>query len=505
MLDSEIVAAIAAGDPDGLAAAYDRYAAPLYAFCCSLLAESADAADAVLDTFIIAQARLDGLNDPDLLRSWLYAVARNECHRRLRARDATGGPDAAAAAGDDTIDLAIDLDHAARREVVAAAIAALGPGQREVIELSLRQDFDSDDLASTLGVSPDRAQAMAARARGKFGKLLGTLLVARSGRWSCRKLDEMLEDSGGQLTGPMRKRLNRHIRRCRVCSGQIRRELEPAMLLGAPPVTAIARGLRSQVLGLVASGAPEAVAYRERVVLRAEPFQASGFPVPIDQPGTERRLRPTVLAVAAVAVFAVLSAFVLEFALHHDQPPQLAAAAPPGLPLLAAPQTPSASSGQAQRQHSAAPAGHASPASAVPTVTPTVSVTPPTSPAGTPTSPSSPRSTPPSTPTPTSTPTQSEGTLSVSPASVTLGVSTTGGASSGSFTLTANGSAVTYSILVPSAYAGQLAVSPSSGSLAEGASVTIVVTWNSSAALQTGLTVEPDGLSVAVSYQPPPG
>ena len=40
MRDSEVVAAIVAGDPDGLAEAYDRYASPLYAYCRSLLRES---------------------------------------------------------------------------------------------------------------------------------------------------------------------------------------------------------------------------------------------------------------------------------------------------------------------------------------------------------------------------------------------------------------------------------------------------------------------------------
>jgi len=39
MLDREIVAAIAAGDPAGLEAAYDRYAPSLYAYCQSLLTE----------------------------------------------------------------------------------------------------------------------------------------------------------------------------------------------------------------------------------------------------------------------------------------------------------------------------------------------------------------------------------------------------------------------------------------------------------------------------------
>ena len=86
MRDRDIVAAIVAADPAGLSAAYDQYAASLYAYCQCLLSEPADAADAVQDTFVIAAAKLSALRDPDRLRPWLYAVARNECRRRLRAR-----------------------------------------------------------------------------------------------------------------------------------------------------------------------------------------------------------------------------------------------------------------------------------------------------------------------------------------------------------------------------------------------------------------------------------
>ncbi len=85
MLDREIVAAIVAGDPAGLEAAYDRYAPGLYAYCRSLLTEPADAADAVQDTFIIAAGKLSALRDQERLRPWLYAVARNECRHRLRS------------------------------------------------------------------------------------------------------------------------------------------------------------------------------------------------------------------------------------------------------------------------------------------------------------------------------------------------------------------------------------------------------------------------------------
>ena len=67
MRDSEVVASIVAGDAPGLAAAYDRYADPLYQYCRTLLSDPADAADAVQDTFVIAAS------------STLTSVTRDTC------------------------------------------------------------------------------------------------------------------------------------------------------------------------------------------------------------------------------------------------------------------------------------------------------------------------------------------------------------------------------------------------------------------------------------------
>ena len=93
MQDRELVAAIVAGDLDKLGETYDRYAASLYAYCRSLLPDPrppGEAADAVADTFIVADAKLQGLRAPDQLGSWLRAVARNECLRRLGPAAAAG-------------------------------------------------------------------------------------------------------------------------------------------------------------------------------------------------------------------------------------------------------------------------------------------------------------------------------------------------------------------------------------------------------------------------------
>lgn len=85
MDDAEIVATIAAGELDGLAAALDRYAASLYEYCYSIAPEAA--VDAVHDTFIVAWCTLGELRDPSRLGSWLEAVAGNECFRHTLTSD----------------------------------------------------------------------------------------------------------------------------------------------------------------------------------------------------------------------------------------------------------------------------------------------------------------------------------------------------------------------------------------------------------------------------------
>ena len=156
MRDSEVVEAIVAGDPDGLAEAYDRYAAPLYTYCRSLLREPADAADAVQDTFVIAASKLAGLRDQSRLRPWLYAVARNECHRRLRenASAGTSALDLLPEMSDESADVTGGAERAELRALLRSAVRGLNAGEQDLIELQLRQELDVAEIAAVLGSFP---------------------------------------------------------------------------------------------------------------------------------------------------------------------------------------------------------------------------------------------------------------------------------------------------------------------------------------------------------------
>ena len=168
MRDTEIVASIVAGDPDGLAMAYDRYAAPLFKYCSTLLRDPADAADAVQDTFVIAASRLDGLHDPERLRAWLYSVARNESLRILRSKKGTSAFHEAPDVTDHSGDVSEYAERAQLKTLFEEAAAGLNPGEREVIELQLRQGLEAAEVADVLGVSRNHAHSLLSRARGQF-------------------------------------------------------------------------------------------------------------------------------------------------------------------------------------------------------------------------------------------------------------------------------------------------------------------------------------------------
>jgi RNA polymerase sigma factor (sigma-70 family) len=539
MHDSEVAAAIVAGDPDGLAEAYDRYAAPLYTYCRSLLREPADAADAVQDTFVIAASKLAGLRDQSRLRPWLYAVARNECHRRLRdkASAATSALDQVPEMSDESADVAEGAERAELRALLRSAVRGLGASEQDLIQLQLRQELDVAEIAAVLGVSRNHAHALLSRARAQLEVCMGALLVARSGRGDCEALGALLEDWDGQLNVLMRKRINRHIERCPACTERKRRELAPALLLGlAPlPIAVMPPGLRTQVLRLVSSDTPGAVAHRASVAKRADMSGPGGFPKPLDPPKSAWWQARTVQGAAAAAVVVAAAVLVIlavtgAFGTHHGQLSALshgtssAGVGPGSSGGTASASQPGGPGSSDSPGSSGSPGGPGSSANATVSGAPGVSpsaVAGGTTPAGGGPSPSarpsshgpspnhspSPSRTPspPASSTTAPPPPPPSGTLRVAPR--TIVVSALSGAS---LTLTASGGPVSWSVTESSGLIGTLSVAPSSGRLQAGQSTTVSVNVSGGllglAVPRTGggvcvgcqLTVNPGGIVVSV-------
>jgi len=532
MRDSDVVAAVVAGDPDGLAKAYDKYAAPLYTYCKSLLREPADAADAVQDTFLIAATRLAGLRDRDRLRPWLYAVARNESLRRIRSRAATTALEEAQDVTDENADIGGDAERAELRALMRAAVRGLNPADQEVVELQLRQGLDAAEIADVLGVSRNHAHALVSRARDQLEICLGVLLVARNGRQDCPELNAMLDDWDGQLTILLRKRLNRHVEHCEICTDRRRTALRPATLLGLAPLMALPAvvaptGLREQIMRLVSSSRPDAVAHRAAVAGRIGPFSDHGFPRPLRLPKAHWWLeRPVHIAagVAAAAAITIAALTLTGSPQHHtaasglapvtassSASPQPGAVATPsgnaqgraaqpgkaGLPgQTGAPGQTVQPSQDTQVSQSAAATASSPAVSATHTSSSTSSPSSPAATAAATTSATTPAATSPArspAPSASTSATAAAGTLTVAPASIVL--STLGGTA---ITISAVGGPVNWTISEPVSLVGELNFSAISGTLQAGGHTQVTATVDGLLSLDSVITINPGDHTVSV-------
>jgi DNA-directed RNA polymerase specialized sigma24 family protein len=390
--DREVLAAILAKNPAGLATAYDRYAAGLYGYCHWMLHDPAAAAESVQDTFVLAAATLGGQAEAVKLRPLLFALARSESRRRAwpppavrdegdapsrrpagnqpadaapraadppRAEAAPGPADATrqfrrisepagesadladatmlfhafsepadvvpgpndatiqysplgepaaafhsradatmqfsvvgqvadatvqfrvirepASVMDSMADFGGYLGQAELGALIRSVLVDMKPREREVVELNFRHELFDDDLAVALGVSVGKAQALAARTGDRLEKSLAALRTALAGRQACPVMGELLADWDGQLTEQTRDLVAWHMEQCQICVDQARGALRPTVLRALLPLPPLPAELREKVLNLCSSTAEEAVAYRRRVVRRAESTWAPLF------------------------------------------------------------------------------------------------------------------------------------------------------------------------------------------------------------------------------------
>jgi len=249
--DAELVRAATAGDGGAFAAIYDRYADRLHDFCWGLLRDRDEAADATQDAFLVAAERLGQLRDPERLRPWLYAVARSQALRRIRARSRVAPEEEMTDLPDPTTGPEQAAERSDLRQLVWDAAAGLSDRDRALLDLHLRHGLEGIELAQAMGIEPGHAYVLLSRLRDQVERSLGAFLVARLGRSDCPELSTMLSSWDGRFSPLVRKRVARHVDGCQVCGPARRRLASPLALLAAVPPMPAPAYLRSQVLGRV--------------------------------------------------------------------------------------------------------------------------------------------------------------------------------------------------------------------------------------------------------------
>ncbi|MDR2987036.1 MAG: sigma-70 family RNA polymerase sigma factor [Nocardiopsaceae bacterium] len=160
---------------------YDRYFVEVYRYVAGRLGRDV-AEDLAAETFLIAFRKRDRF-DPALghVRPWLYGIAttlvgqhRREETRRYRAFARVGrrGHDSIES-HDDRVADAVTAQQSARQ--LAAALAGLGPGDRDVLLLVAISELSHQEVAAALGIPYGTVGSRLNRARKVLREALGGL------------------------------------------------------------------------------------------------------------------------------------------------------------------------------------------------------------------------------------------------------------------------------------------------------------------------------------------
>lgn len=175
--DGELVTKTLAGDDAAFRVLVERHTGAVFNTAYRLLGNRADAADAAQDAFLRAYRALDTFRPDAPLRPWLCRIAANVALNRLRRRKPTLSLDDDSAGGAVVVpDVSAEPQRAVLRaerdRELRAAILALPPDQRAIIELRHFQELPYAQIAVALDISEANVKVKLFRARRKLRQIL---------------------------------------------------------------------------------------------------------------------------------------------------------------------------------------------------------------------------------------------------------------------------------------------------------------------------------------------
>jgi RNA polymerase sigma-70 factor (ECF subfamily) len=175
--DAVIAERIAAGDKDALRALIRKYNQRLYRTARAILADDAEAEDAVQEAYLTAYRSMGGFRGEARLSTWLIRIVANEAitRQRKRARRAAVIPlDAGSAESISARDLVESPSHeepeqqamrAESRRVLEAKIDALPEAYRAVFMLRAVEEMSVEETAVALDIPQATVRTRYFRAR----------------------------------------------------------------------------------------------------------------------------------------------------------------------------------------------------------------------------------------------------------------------------------------------------------------------------------------------------
>ena len=259
--DGELVARSLRGESDAFGDLYNRYFPSVYDFLHRTLRNADEAADIAQETFLKAMEGLSSLANPAAFKSWVFSIAHHQALNRLeRQKRFVMPPALEGEQDDDPILRQVDTDRLANPEQAAEmqetarlvweAATSLDRRAYAVLDLHARQGLESAEIAEVLGVSKGNAYTMLNRMKRSLEEAIGSYLLMRRGSKNCQTLQRIVTPFDiPPVTVEMRRTVERHVRKCDICTETKKTLMAPLAVFGAFAAVPAPTGVQERIWG----------------------------------------------------------------------------------------------------------------------------------------------------------------------------------------------------------------------------------------------------------------
>jgi RNA polymerase sigma-70 factor, ECF subfamily len=185
--DDRLIARTLAGESDAFGLLVKRWERPIYGLTFRMLGRDEDARDACQEAFIAAFRNLGKFRGEAKFSSWIYRIALNACHARLRDRrgaalsideeDEAGRKAELADTASESLLDRVSRDE--RTEIIRRALQSLPPEMRQVIVMKEYEEMTFAEIGEVLKIPvstvKSRLYTGLQQMRAKLEKLRGAI------------------------------------------------------------------------------------------------------------------------------------------------------------------------------------------------------------------------------------------------------------------------------------------------------------------------------------------
>ena len=170
--ESTLIASCLRGNRSAQRQLYERYCDAMYNVCYRMLGNTAEAEDALQESFVDVFDKLITFREESSLGAWIKRIVINHCLNTLKKRRIrfdelpANAQDVIADEHHQDDDLVLEVTKVKR------AIMDLPDGYRQVLTLYLIEGYDHGEIASILGIRETGSKSQFSRAKAKLRTLL---------------------------------------------------------------------------------------------------------------------------------------------------------------------------------------------------------------------------------------------------------------------------------------------------------------------------------------------